>query len=109
MLSLSLAPLSLSSPVVSRVGAPQMMAKVKADVLVDLADGQNIPGLPSGTIWDPLDLGGQDFWAQVWLFFPVDARPCAASQWLLSHSLPLSLSVSCARAHLRSSLSLLSF
>jgi len=64
MLSLSLAPLSLSSPVVSRVGTPQMMAKAKADVLVDLADGQNIPGLPSGTIWDPLDLGGQDFWAQ---------------------------------------------
>jgi len=62
MLSLSMTPLSLSAPV--RVSTPQMMAKASADTLVELADGQNIPGLPSGTIWDPLGLAKQDFWDQ---------------------------------------------
>jgi hypothetical protein len=33
-------------------------------VLADLAEGQKIPGLPAGTIWDPLALADQDFWAQ---------------------------------------------
>jgi len=66
MLSLSMTPLSLSPPIVTRAGAPQMMAK-GADAqafLADLADGQNIPGLPAGSIWDPLGLAKQDFWEQ---------------------------------------------
>jgi len=62
-----MAPISLlSSPVVPRVGALKMMAK-GADGLAELAElagGQNIPGLPAGAIWDPLNLAKQDFWEQ---------------------------------------------
>lgn len=59
MLSLTVAPLSLSAPVVSRVGAgPTMMAKAgnaKAE-LESLAEAQQIPM----GFWDPLGLADQE-------------------------------------------------
>jgi len=65
MLCLTNAVLSLSAPVTSRAGAPQMQARSLGGMaeLEQAAAGQNIPGLNEG-IWDPLNLAKQDFWAQ---------------------------------------------